>query len=202
MIRRPGAKALGSTASEKSSGGKGKWIAAVLILLLLAAGAWAFLPRKNVHVARIEELRAQLETAPREQRRELFDQMREEFRQLPESEREAMFADRRKQWEAREQKRYDEFFALSPAERIAYLDKEIDEDERERKERAERRARQGNQQRGDRGGRGGWGGRGGGDRNSMERRKGYLDNTNPVTRAQRGEYRRAREERRRQRGLS
>lgn len=205
VIRRPNARPIGTATGEKttSSGGKTKWIIAIVVLLLLSALAWAFMPeRKDPHLAKIDELRAQMEGATDVQRRELWGQMREEFRNLPEETRRQMFDERRQRWEAREQKFMNDFFSKTPAEQIALLDEQIDEEQ----ERRQRRAQQGD--RGDRrggnaqggGGRGN-GGRGRGNRDSLERRKGYLDSTSPMSRAQRSEYRRMREERRKERGL-
>lgn len=199
IIRRPAAAIAGRAAGEKRSGGKSKWIAAALILLLLAIAAWAFLPGADPALARIEQLRSQLDDAPPEKRRELFGQMRDAFENLRPESRDQMRDQWRQRWDSREQKFLNDFFALTPAEQIAKLDEQIDDEEHRRQERAQRRSQGGDRQargggRGDRGGRGG-------DRNSLERRKGYLDSTAPQTRAQRGEYRRLREERRAQRGL-
>jgi hypothetical protein len=201
IIRRPGARPLGT--SEKASSGKMKWIIAAVVVLLAGVAAWAFMPeRKDPHVARIEELRSQMQGATDDQRRELGRQMREEFRNLPEDVREKMFEDRRREWEAREQKQLNDFFALTPAQQIARLDEDIKEDEERRKRWEQRRAERGNRQGNGQGGpRGGWnrGGRGG--RDSLERRKGYLDKSTPLARAQRSEYRRMREQRREKLGL-
>jgi hypothetical protein len=210
-----------SRPSAKSSGdssGKKKWVViAALFLLFAGVGAWAMSSRTDPHVLRVQELRVQMENAPPEQRRELWGQMRQEFEQMPEASREALFEDRRKEWEAREDKYMTEFFAKTKQEQIAEIDKRIDESEKRRKEREKRRAQGNNGNRGDRGqlaqagGNGGGGGgrgpgggggqRGAGGRDSLERRKGYLDKSSPDSRAQRGAYRRMMEERRAQRGL-
>jgi hypothetical protein len=173
----------------------------------LAVAAWAFLPNKDPALARIEALRVQIDAAPDGQRRELFGQMREEFGNLRPESREQLRDQFRQRWEEREQKDLNDFFAKSPQDQIAEIDKRIDEEVERDKERQQRRA-----QGGDRRGRGGdaqrggggppngnRGGRGRGD--SLERRKSYLDKSTPQARAQRSEYRRMREERRHQRGL-
>jgi hypothetical protein len=201
IIRRPAGRASATT--EKSTPSKAKWIIAAVVVLLMAAAAWAFFPEgKDPHVAKIEELRAQMEGATDEKRRELGRQMREEFRNVPEDVRDRMFEDRRRQWEAREQKELNDFFALAPAQQIAEIDEDIKEEEERRKRWEQRRAERGNRQGNAQGGQGGRGGgnRGAG-RDSLERRKSYLDNTSPTSRAQRSEYRRMREERRKQLGL-
>lgn len=209
--RRPNVRASARKSSEKSSGGKAKWVIAAILILLMALGAWAFLPSEDPALARIHEIRDQMDSATPEQRRELFGQMREEYSNLSEESREQLRDEWRDRWEAREQQRLNEFFALSPPERIAKIDEQIREEEQRRQQRAERRAR-GGQQSGARGpgGPGGGGGPGRGDRagranrsnsDRLERRKRYLDRTAPQTRAQRSEYRRMRAERRKQLGL-
>lgn len=211
----PNPKIIRSTRqAAKSSGepsGKKKWVViAALFLLFAAVGAWAMSSRPDPHVARVQELRVQMENAPPEQRRELWGQMRQEFEQMPEATREALFEERRQREDAREQKYMDEFFAKSKAEQMAEIDKRIDESEKRRKEREKRRAAGNNGNNGNRGqmaqaggggGPGGGRGPGGGNRDSLERRKGYLDKSSPDSRAQRGAYRRMMEDRRAQRGL-
>jgi hypothetical protein len=188
--------------ARADSSGKARWIIAAVILLLLALAAWAFLPTTDPALARIQEIRQQLDDAPPEQRRELFGQMREEYRNLSDEDREQLRDEWRGRWEAREQKMLNDFFALSPAEQVARIDEQIKEDAQDERQRAERRARNGNGQ-----GQAGNGGGNRGDRanrasrDSLERRKGYLDRTSPQTRAQRSEYRRLREQRRQQLGL-
>ncbi|REK19303.1 MAG: hypothetical protein DWQ37_01540 [Planctomycetota bacterium] len=203
-IRRPTASAK---SSKSESGGKKKWVFGFFLLMLLAVGAWAMWPSQNPAMARIEALRVEMDNAPREKRGELFQQMREEFEKLSEEERESLFDERRREWQAREQRRLNEFFAMTPQEQIAHLDEEINEEEERRRQREARRAREAREGNRDRGGRGGdFRGRGsrgprgpGSDPNA--RRKRYLEHTNATTRAQRGEYWRMRQERRRQRGL-
>ncbi len=200
VIRRPVPKA----SKPEPSGGRWKWFASVVLLLLVAAGAWAFLPYQDPALARVEAIRAEMDGANDGQRRDLFRQMRDEMEKMsPEARREA-FDGMRKRWEQREQQHLNEFFALSPQEQIAQIDKDLKRDEQRRKEWQQRRA----QSNGNRGGqgRGGFGGPGGrGSRDSSDpnaRRKSYLDNTNPQQRAMRGEYRRMRDERRQALGIS
>ena len=141
--------------------------------------------------------------------------MREEFETMSPEARHALFSDRAKEFESRERRRMDEFFAKPAAEQIAAIDKEIDRDEARRKRWQERQAQGGGQtaeasgrgsggpggpgggRGGPGGGRGGWGGGRGG--NSAQRQKSYLDRTSPIDRAQRNEYRRMRNARRAQR---
>jgi hypothetical protein len=188
---------------EKPVKSKAKRVALALILLLFAAAAWGFWLRGDPQLAKVMALRDQLEGATRDQRRELWGQMREEMSKLSPEARESLFADRRKEWEARERKRMNEFFAMSHEAQIASLDKDIDRFERRRKAWEERQA-QGNGTPGAQGGPGGPGGRGwgGNSGDSLQRAKNYLNNTTPEDRAERGEHRRMMRERRQQRGLT
>jgi hypothetical protein len=198
-VRRP---VPSGKAPSESSGGKRKWIITAVVLLLLAAAAWAFIPNEDPALARIQEIRAQIDTAPPEQRRELFGQMRQEFENLAPESREQLRDEWRKRWEAREQKQMNDFFALSPAEQVKEIDEDIREDIERDKQRAQRRAQR------QASGQGNAGGGGRGDRRASrsgfdmaQRRKNYLDNTTPQARAQRSEYRRMRDERRQAMGL-
>jgi hypothetical protein len=221
-LRRPAASGRSASKSESksggsNSGGKAKWLVlALLVLLFSGLGAWAMTSGEDPQVTKVKELRAQLETAPDGQRRELWGQMRQEMEKLPEQAREALFEDRRKEWEARESKQMQEFFSKSRTEQIALIDKQINEQEKRRVERDRRRAEgQANGKGGGgRGGPGGPGGRGGpgagggrGGRGAtdpaarMDRTKNYLDKTSPESRAQRNEYRRMMDDRRQARGI-
>jgi hypothetical protein len=203
VIRRPVSQTTAKTAGEQSSGRKAtKWIVAGLILLLMAVAAWGYLPEaKDPNLAKIEQLREQMDGATDEQRRELWGQMREAYRSLPEDARQQLSDQRRQRWEAREQKFLNEFFAMTPAEQIAKVDEQLKQEEERRKQWAQRRAQR--SQQGNQGARNGGqrGGRGRGSRDSLERRKSYLDRTSPQTRAQRSEYRRMRDARRQALGL-
>jgi hypothetical protein len=204
VIRRP----AGKSSTENSSVSKWKWIAAVVALLLMAGGAYAFLPSKDPALARIEDLRTQMDGADDAQRRVLFGQMRQEFDNLTPEARDQMRDEWRAKGEARDQQRLNEYFDKSPKEQIAMLDEDIKRDEERRKEWEKRRAERGNDanagNRGDGGGGRGDRGPGGGRDASGDpnaRRKGYLDNSSPQSRAMRGEYQRDRDERRKQLGL-
>jgi len=190
VVRRPPAK----SAAEDSSGGKLKWILAA-VFLLVAAGAWAFYPSTDPGLARIDELRTQIENAPEGQRRELYGKMREEYRNLSPEAQDAMRDEWRRRGEERENKRLVEFFALSPKEQIAKLDEDIKEDEERRKRWEKARAERGDSGRGNRGdgGRRGSGRSSNGDPNARAKR--YLDNSSPAQRAMRTEYARMRAER-------
>jgi len=222
---RPANRVRGSSRAkaESESGGKKKWILLLMLLLLSISGlgAWAMTTRRDPNLVKAQELRAQMENATPEQRRELRSQFRETIEGMSEPAREQFFEAGRKEWEAREMKKMDEFFAKSYADQIKDIDKQIDRDEQRRKDWEKRRQANGGQgkagvggQGG--GGRGGPGGGGGGGRGGpgggrggrnmdpaaqLARSKNYLDRTSPESRAQRGEYRRMMQDRRTQRGL-
>ena len=199
VIRRP--VSANKSSKDNSSGGKGKWIAAVLLLLLMAGIAYAFLPSSDPALVRIEEIREQMDGASDEQRRELWGQMRQEFENLTPESRDKMREDWGARREAREQERLNEFFALSPAEQIKELDEDLKRDAERDRQRAQRSRNDGD--RGNRGGGGGrdWGGRTRDTSDPNARRRSYLDKTTPQSRAMRSEYRRMREERRQRLGL-
>jgi uncharacterized membrane protein YgcG len=196
---------------------KTKWtLLALVLLLLISAAAWAFwTPGEDPQITKIHELRAQIEAAPSEERRALFGQMREEFQKLSPEARDALFADRRQEWQSRQRKRMGEFFAMSYAQQIASIDKEIDDRERRRARREQSQGSSGGRPnfQGQGGGPGGGppgggpggpGGRGGGgDRASdpVQRRKDFLDNTTPIERAQMAAHREMVQQRRTQRGM-
>ncbi len=186
----------------------------MLALLLLFGGVavWAIWFRGDSIQDQVAALRSQLdvEGITREQRRALFEN-------ADPAVRDAMFASRQQEWQAREQKFMNEFFAMSNADQIASLDKKIDEMERWRKAREKRdaeRAKAGasannqsqrngqNGNAGGRGGAGGQGGRGGGSRDPIARRDNYLARTSADQRAQSNAYRQMMQQRMQQRGMT
>jgi len=182
-----------------------KWTILSALLLILLLGGWALWAREDPQLAKVRALRQQIENEDlsREDRRALFGQMREAMEALPQETREALFAERRKVWEQRERERMREFFALPKAQQIAQIDKRLDEQKkRDQRRQAEGRGTGGGGPRGPGGNGGppggGFGGRGG---DPSQRSKSYLDNSDPENRAQRGEYRRMMDDRRRQRGM-
>jgi hypothetical protein len=191
-----------STASTNKSTKRAVW--AILLLLLLVAVIWAmWTPGKDPQIAKIQDLRAKMEDASGEQRDQMRQQLREEFRKLSPEARRAMFAER---WQQRERNRMGEFFAMSYAEQIAAIDKDIDRQNERRKRWEQRQAQdqQSNSQsqnggNGNGGRGGGWGG--GTPQDRLQRQKAYLDNTTPIEREQRAQYRQLQQQRRTQRGV-
>ncbi len=197
-----------------------KRTALVLLVLLLFGGTftWAMMHREDPQLTKVKEIRSRLEAEglSRDQRREIFGEMREEAEKLTPQQRESLWADRMKEREEREKKEMREFFALTKEQQIAALDKEI-ERMNDRSQRGRGRGGPGGPGNGGwgQGGSGGGGGRdgGGGSRrqsfgrdsntgqaSATNRAKGYLDRTDPDTRAQKTEYRRMLTDRRNQRG--
>jgi hypothetical protein len=121
-----------------------------------------------------------------------------------------LWADRMKEREERDKKQMREFFAMPKDQQIAALDKQID---RMNSGRGRGRGGPGGGGGFGQGGQGGQGGSGGaprqqsfgrdsttGQASATNRAKGYLDRTDPDTRAQKAEYRRMMVDRRNQRG--
>lgn len=119
-----------------------------------------------------------------------------------EQERREFFRERMKSRQGEMQNEIAEFFGLSAKQRVAFLDKKINESEKRRKERAKSRKTPTNGQTRER--QGDWG-KGktpeeiSAARDSMRRR--MLDNTTPELRAQMSEFREVMNARREQRGL-
>lgn len=193
-----------------------------IVLIALVGGAvWAFWSGPDPQVEKVKQLQQEAMKAPPEKRQEMFAQVRTQMEQLKPEQREMVFHDMRAQFEQRMQQEIKGYFALPPQQRVAYLDKQIDEMEKRRKEMEARRP-QGQQQRtgqgqaggqrggqgggaqggGAQGGRGGGGGRGGSSAERMQRRKARLDQESAVDRAQRHAYFDDLRKRREQRGLS
>ncbi len=199
-----------------------KWIASLVILLLLAGGAGAYYAfRADPQVAAVMDLGKQMrnEDLSREERGKLFGQMREAMDQLSDAQRQQVrqqFERGRDGWRQREQQKMNEFFALSKKDQVKQLDKDIDEMLKRRKE-WEKRQKQRNAERakqqqsgtqagnngnggGGGGGRGGPGGGGGGGDRGQQRRL-SLDNSSASQQAQRSEYGRMLSTRMAQRGI-
>ncbi len=165
----------------------------------MAGIAYAFYPSRDPALARIDEIRAQMDGASDAQRRELWGEMRKQFENLSPEARDQMRENWGQRRETREGQRLSEFFALSPQEQIKKLDEDIKRDAQRRRQWAQRSGNGGQAGRGGPGGGRGRGGNNSGDPNA--RRKSYLDNSSAMSRAMRGEYRRMRDERSKQLGL-
>lgn len=191
-------------------------IAAIVILTVGFGIFWAVRHSSaSAQIAKIKTLETQLASAeklPEAERRTLREQLRTEFQQLPEADRQQLGRERREVFEKRMQERIHEVLALPKAQRIAAIDKQINEDEKRRKDWEARKNGKGGKGGAGKGGAGKGGGgkdgsgKGGGGRNmsdqaKMQMRKSRLDNTSPQFRAEMLEYRRQMEQRRTERGL-
>lgn len=181
--------------------------ASVVLLLLIGGTVWALRSRSDAQLEKVREMGKALFTAngpPPPEKREEF---RNAIGQLSDSQRESLFEERRQEFERREDQRMATFFAMSPQQQTAYLDKEIQDEEKRAKDRAARRAQAGQQSQNRTGamqgpgpGPGQMGPRGGGrtmtSEQRLQRQKRRLDNTTPERRAQRSAYRDAVQKRR------
>lgn len=178
------------------------------LLVVIAAGlGWAFWPAgTDPQVARVVELQEKLfsgDQLPSEDRRKAFDELRQEVENLSPEQRgqlEQRMRDNPPPFVRQMQKNVVAYFDMSPEERRAALDKQIDEMERMRKEFEKRRGQGGGPGGPRTGPPGGFGGNmSAAQRNEMRKR--MLDNTSPQQRAMFDEYFRDIIERRKERGL-
>lgn len=166
-------------------------ISLAVVLALLAAGLIWWRNRPDPQLAKVKAMAQKLtgdegrNLAP-DQRRAAFQDLRKEMDKLSPDQRRELGKERRKQF----QERIDRFFQLSPQERTAHLDKEIDRMEQFRKQRAAQGPPGGMPM-------GGFGA----DVDREERRRRRLDESTAEERARLSEYFRALNERRQQRGL-
>jgi len=183
-----------------------KTVVALLVVLGIAAVAYAFLPAgPDPDVVRVQQMQEKLfdpnAKMSDDDRMKGFREMGEASRNLTDEQR--MQVMRENPMAKRMRQSVVDYFDAPENERMAMLDKHIDEGEKMRKE-FEKRMKDRQAKGG--GGPGGFGGgppRGaggpGGDRN--ERAKKMLDNTSPQERAMFGEYFKQMSDRRKQRGL-
>ncbi len=113
---------------------------AVVVLVGVVWAVWACWP--DPHLARIEELRAQLTGAGNlsaEQRRQLWGELRKEVEQLSPTEKRELMKERRE----RQRQQLEDYFKMSKKEKDAYLDRMIDRMEQGRRERQRDQANNG-----------------------------------------------------------
>ncbi len=193
---------------KKKKSSKTWKVAAVLVVLLLTATVgWAMRHREDPQIAKIREMRAEIEQLPREEQREKWRELRDEAEKLTPEQQEVLRNDRRSEWERRENERMKEFFTMTPEQQVAQLDKEID--------RMKERMKDWKDKGRDRGNRGGNNGNGGGNRGqsaqnfgrdasgnvgASDRTRSYLNRSDGDTRGGRYEYRRMMTDRMQQRG--
>jgi hypothetical protein len=183
------------------------------IALLLAAAAWAFGLFGGVDpaVAKLNDLRSQMgdKSLSDTQRTALRGAFREQVQSLTDDQRRSFFQSGRGEWEARQQQRMNEFFAMSKADQQKRLDEVLNR-MLDAQKNAQARALSGGQgQTGGQGQNAGGNSRGGrGNRAGMtdeqreERSKRRIENTDPKSRAQFAQFRKALDNRAAQRGIS
>lgn len=205
------------TATDEDEGPRRRWrrwAAASVLLFLIGGVVWAVRP--DPHLSRARELQAELfrpeaKTLPPEERRAKFTELREQVKHLSDDQKWDLSAPMREKQKA-EMNRY---FALSPKEKVKYLDERIDKSEKMRKE-FEKKTGPGKAG-GPPGGfpGGGFGGPSSGGNKAggpgyrpplspdeiEQRRKKMLDRTTPDERAKTDLFRKEMNDRRRQRGL-
>lgn len=203
MQRRPNVKVQHSQKDNKK-----RVLLVVALLLLISCGvAWAMWSREDPQMTKVRDMMAEMEGVPWDQRRENFRAVREEMEKLSDEQRDHLRDEMRRGWEAREDQRLKDFFAMSREQQVAELDKRIDR----MQEWMQRREKDGNERRG-RGGRGRGGGRRGqrgqsfgrsadGGHGSIGHNSSRLDRHSADSRARRDTYRRMMVERMKQRGV-
>jgi hypothetical protein len=181
------------------------------ILLMLVGLAWVFgfVGGTDPAIAKLNEMRTQMDdkNLTDAQRSALRGEFREQMRSLSDDQRRAFFESGRGEWEARQRQRMDEFFALSKTDQQKRLDEILD-----RMLQAQKNAQSGGQtlsggQRGQQsqnasGNQGGRGSRAGmTDEQREERSKRRIENSDPTSRAQFAQFRKALQDRAAQRGI-
>ena len=175
-------------------------VGVVTIILLVVGSVWAFRSRTDPQVEKVKQMIN--EKTPPEQQRQRWEQVRQEMDKLSPEQRDEVRGQMREGFQRRMDEQIKEYFTLPPKDRIAYLDKQINEMEKWRKEREARRAQSG--QSGSQGGAGGQqasaggGGQQGGPGagrgparstdERMQRRDQRLDNSTAQQRAMRSSY--------------
>jgi hypothetical protein len=180
---------------------KRKSICGVIVILLVAAAAWAFgvFGSTDAAVAKLQNLREQMsdQSLSDAQRDVLRDQFRDHLRTLSDEQRRAFFDANGNQWRGRMGQRMTEFFAMSPVDQRQQLDEMIDRMRQPRPQRPQNAARDG---RGAAPGRGNWANMTESQRDERSKRR--LDRTSATQRAQMTEFRRRLVERAKERGIT
>jgi hypothetical protein len=181
---------------------------AALVLLLLGVGGLAWAVRPDPHLARAQALQKELfgpdaKNLSPDERKARFAEYRAQVKHLTDDQKWELSAPMRE----KQQAEMDRYFALSPKEKVKYLDERIDRAEKMKKEWETKKGqgKAGGVKGGGPPGGAKGGGSGGRPARSPEevekRRKQMLDRTTPEQRAQRDQYRKDMDARRRQRGL-
>jgi hypothetical protein len=191
-----------------------------LVVLLLAVAAWGFglIGGTDPAIAKLHDIGGQMQdkNLTDAQRTELRGQFREQMQSMTEDQRRAFFESNRGQWEARQQQRMDEFFAMSKADQVKRLDEIINRMTQPRTNRQGAGPGQGGQTgalgkgggqgQGQSAGGANSGGRGNRanmtDEQREERSKRRIENSDPKSRAQMANFRKMLDQRAQQRGVT
>ena len=108
-------------------------VGVVTIILLVVGSVWAFRSRTDPQVEKVKQMIN--EKTPPEQRRQRWEQVRQEMDKLSPEQRDQVRGQMREGFQRRMDEQIKGYFTLPPKDRIAYLDKQINEMEKWRKER-------------------------------------------------------------------
>lgn len=111
-------------------------IGTTVIILLTVGLVWALRNRDDPQLERIRQLHMEAfkEGQTPEQRRKNFELIHQEMEKLNPEQRQAIWSQRGREFGHRMDQRIDDYIALTPEERVAFLDKAIQEMEKRRKE--------------------------------------------------------------------
>jgi hypothetical protein len=181
----------------------------VVAILLVGGVVWAWMSRPDAQVEKVKQLQAEAfkEGATPEQQRKQFELIHQEMEKLSPAQQHEVREQGRQQFERRMDQQMAAYFALPQADRAAYMDKQIQEQEKWRKEMEARRA-QANRS-GGQGNGGGPQGNAGGQRPPpnnntdarMQRRGQWMDHSTAEQRSMRSAYMAEMRQRRIQLGL-
>lgn len=186
-------------------------VVSVSIFLIVGIAAWARNKQEDQETTALKQLQAEVfskeaRELPEEERREKFTEYQQRYDQLSESQRRMVRGQMRDGMQQRMSAKIHEYFTLPKSQRVAFLDRQINDMEKRRRQFASRRATQESRT----GGRGGPPDRGARGRNMTEAEKkerrdrfkrAHLGRSTPQQRAEMSEYIEALRKRREERGL-
>jgi hypothetical protein len=175
---------------------KRKITVGVVAIMLIGGAVWAMMRnRPDPQVEKVKQMQAEAfkkDTTP-EQRRQSFELIHQEMEKLTPEQRHEVRHDMHQNFERRMDEEIKTYFSLPQQERIAFLDKQIKEQEKRRKEMEARRNQPGQGPPGAQGGQTGrFGGgsppRGGSTDQRLQRRDQRLDRSTAEQRSMRSLY--------------
>ena len=181
-------------------------VATLALLLVSAAGWYWWKSARDLELARqlqADVFSQETRSLPEEERRAKFTEYRKQYERLSDDQKRQLRRQSHSGMQQRMTERIDQFFALPQPQRVAFLDKQINEMEKRRKQFSSRSIQQGPGGRPDfgrgRGNRGNSSQAERGERRDRWRRE-RLDHSTPEQRAKFAEYIEALRKRREQRG--